>query len=76
VRGVEGLDPATARKVDFYTRQFVDALSPSNFVATNPEVLAATLETGGQNLLRGLENLLGDLQRGKGRLSITSIPSP
>ncbi|HEY8129760.1 MAG TPA: class I poly(R)-hydroxyalkanoic acid synthase [Hyphomicrobium sp.] len=71
VRGVEGLDPATARKVDFYTRQFVDALSPSNFLTTNPEVLAATLETGGQNLLRGLENLLGDLQRGKGRLSIT-----
>ena len=71
VRGVEGLDPAAARKVDFYTRQFVDALSPSNFLATNPEVLAATLETGGQNLLRGLENLLGDLQRGKGRLSIT-----
>ena len=71
VRGVEGLDPATARKVDFYTRQFVDALSPSNFVATNPEVLAATLETGGQNLLRGLENLLEDLRRGKGRLSIT-----
>jgi len=71
VRGVEGLDPATARKVDFYTRQFIDALSPSNFVATNPEVLAATLETGGQNLLRGLENLLEDLRRGKGRLSIT-----
>lgn len=71
VRGVGGLDPATARKVDFYTRQFIDALSPSNFVATNPEVLAATLETGGQNLLRGLENLLDDLQRGKGRLSIT-----
>ena len=71
VHGAEGLDSATARKVDFYTRQFVDALSPSNFVATNPEVLAATLETGGQNLLRGLENLLEDLQRGKGRLSIT-----
>ena len=71
VHGVEGLDSATARKVDFYTRQCVDALSPSNFVATNPEVLAATLETGGQNLLRGLENLLEDLQRGKGRLSIT-----
>jgi polyhydroxyalkanoate synthase len=71
VHGVEGLDAATARKLDFYTRQFVDALSPSNFVATNPEVLAATLETGGENLLRGLQNLLEDLQRGKGRLSIT-----
>src|ERR1700682_5963727 len=70
VREVKGMDDATAR-MDFYTRQFVDALSPSNFVATNPEVLTATLESGGQNLLRGLENLLGDLERGNGRLSIT-----
>jgi polyhydroxyalkanoate synthase len=51
VRGVEGLDPQTARKVNFYTRQFVDAIAPSNFIATNPEVLRATLETGGENLL-------------------------
>ena len=71
VREVKGMDDAAARKVDFYTRQFVDALSPSNFVATNPEVLTATLESGGQNLLRGLENLLSDLGRGAGRLSIT-----
>ena len=71
VREVKGMDDATARKVDFYTRQFVDALSPSNFLATNPEVLTATLESGGQNLLRGLENLLVDLERGNGRLSIT-----
>jgi polyhydroxyalkanoate synthase len=71
VRAVKGMDDATARRLDFYTRQFVDALSPSNFVATNPEVLTATLESGGQNLLRGLENLLVDLERGNGRLSIT-----
>src|SRR3974390_1966064 len=71
VREVKGMDDAAARKVEFYTRQFVDALSPSNFVATNPEVLTATLESGGQNLLRGLENLLSDLGRGAGRLSIT-----
>src|ERR1700726_3495768 len=71
VREVKGMDDATARKVDFYTRQFVDALSPSNFVATNPEVLTVTLESGGQNLLRGLANLLVDLERGNGRLSIT-----
>jgi poly[(R)-3-hydroxyalkanoate] polymerase subunit PhaC len=71
IREVQGMDEATARKVDFYTRQFVDALSPSNFVATNPEVLAETLNSGGQNLLRGLENLLVDLERGNGRLSIT-----
>ncbi|HLZ03869.1 MAG TPA: class I poly(R)-hydroxyalkanoic acid synthase [Bradyrhizobium sp.] len=71
VRDVKGMDKASARKVDFYTRQFVDAISPSNFIATNPEVLTATLESGGQNLLRGLENLLDDLERGGGRLAIT-----
>src|SRR6202023_2461410 len=56
--------------VDFYTRQFVDAIAPSNFLLTNPEVLRTTLESGGENLVRGLQNLLGDLERGKGRLSI------
>ena len=71
VRDVKDMDQATARKLDFYTRQFVDAMSPSNFIATNPEVLTATLESGGQNLLRGLENLLDDLERGDGRLAIT-----
>jgi poly[(R)-3-hydroxyalkanoate] polymerase subunit PhaC len=71
VHDVKGLDKATVRKVDFYARQYVDAISPSNFIATNPEVLTTTLQTGGQNLLRGLENLLTDLKRGDGRLSIT-----
>jgi polyhydroxyalkanoate synthase subunit PhaC len=71
VRDVKDIDQATARKVDFYTRQFVDALSPSNFIATNPEVLSATLESGGLNLLRGLQNLLDDLERGDGRLAIS-----
>jgi len=71
VRGVRDLDPDTAKKTDFYTRQFVDAISPSNFIATNPEVISRTLETGGQNLLRGLENLLADLERGNGRLAIS-----
>jgi polyhydroxyalkanoate synthase len=70
VRGVEGLDPHTAHQVEFYTRQFVDAISPSNFIGTNPEILRATLESGGENLVRGLSNLLDDLTRGKGRLSI------
>jgi polyhydroxyalkanoate synthase len=70
VRDVEGIDERTARKVDFYTRQFVDAIAPSNFVMTNPEVLRATIETRGENLLNGLKNLLDDLERGKGRLSI------
>jgi polyhydroxyalkanoate synthase subunit PhaC len=71
VRDVKGLDEETSRKVEFYTKQFVDALAPSNFMATNPEVLTRTIETGGDNLLSGLTNLLDDLQRGKGRLSVT-----
>ena len=71
VRSVKGLDKKTAHKVDFYTRQFVDAIAPSNFIATNPEVLRATIETGGENLLRGLSNLLDDMTRGRGRLAIT-----
>ena len=70
VRDVDGLDRRTAKKVDFYTRQFVEALSPTNFVLTNPEVLRATMETGGENLVRGLNNMLTDLERGKGRLAI------
>jgi len=70
VRDVEGIEERTARKVDFYTRQFVDAIAPSNFVMTNPEVLRATIESRGENLLNGLKNLLDDLERGKGRLAI------
>src|ERR1019366_8381338 len=71
VKQVDGLDDKTARKVDFYTRQFVDAMAPSNFVLTNPEVLRATIESRGENLLNGLKNLLDDLDRGKGHLAIS-----
>jgi polyhydroxyalkanoate synthase subunit PhaC len=70
VTHVDGLDTKTAQKVDFYARQFIDAMSPSNFLLTNPEVLRKTAETGGENLLKGLNNLLGDLERGKGKLHI------
>jgi polyhydroxyalkanoate synthase len=70
VNQLEGPDEKSNQKIDFYTRQFVDAMAPSNFVATNPEVLRATLESGGENLLRGLNNLLDDLGRGRGRLAI------
>lgn len=71
VQDVQGLDEHTAKKVDFYTRQFVDAMAPSNFVMTNPEVLRATVESGGENLIKGLEHLLKDLERGKGELRIS-----
>src|SRR6266550_2369580 len=48
----------------------VDALSPSNFALTNPQVLKATVESKGENLVKGLQNLLTDLERGKGQLAI------
>ena len=70
VSDAEGLDAKTQAKLTFYTRQFIDALAPSNFVATNPQVLRKTVETRGENLLRGLANMLEDLERGKGNLSI------
>jgi len=67
----ERLDPKLARKLDFYMRQMVDAISPSNFWLTNPEVLRATFESGGENLVKGLENMLTDLERGHGQLRIS-----
>jgi len=70
VADVANLDRQTARKVEFYTRQFVDAMAPSNFVGTNPKVLRTTAASGGENLLKGLDNLLKDLERGQGRLDI------
>jgi polyhydroxyalkanoate synthase len=71
VKGVPGLERQDQAKVDFFTRQFVSAVAPSNFALTNPAVLRKAKETGGQNLLDGLEHLLGDLERGKGRLQIS-----
>ncbi len=63
------LDAATKAKCSFYTRQFIDAMSPANFALTNPEVLKETVETHGQNLIKGLENLMQDMD--KGRISLT-----
>jgi polyhydroxyalkanoate synthase subunit PhaC len=71
VANVEGLDDRTKRKVDFYTRQYIDAFSPSNFALTNPEVFRATVASGGQNLVKGLNNLLDDIERGNGKLRIS-----
>ncbi|WP_416897177.1 MAG: PHA/PHB synthase family protein [Minwuia sp.] len=70
VHDVEGMDKHTAEKVEFYTKQFVDAMSPTNFVMTNPVVLRETLATNGQNLVKGLDHVLEDLERGHGKLAI------
>ena len=73
VASVEGIDEKARKKINFYTKQFVDALSPTNFVLTNPEVLKETLRTNGENLVRGLTHVLEDLERGNGRLAIRQV---
>jgi polyhydroxyalkanoate synthase len=70
VDAADGLDTRTRRKVQFLTRQMIDAASPSNFPLTNPEVLEETQRTNGENLLRGLAKLCEDLERGGGRLAL------
>ena len=70
VSNVVGLPEETQKKVNFFTRQYIDALAPSNFVLTNPQVLRETLSSGGRNLVRGLNNLLEDVERGNGQLRI------
>jgi polyhydroxyalkanoate synthase len=65
-----GLDEDERRRVAFYTRQFADAFAPTNFPLTNPEVLKATIASNGENLVKGLDNLLADIERGHGELSI------
>ena len=67
VGNLRGLDEKDAAKLAFYTRQFVDALAPTNFLATNPAALKETAETRGENLLRGLRSVLDDLERNEGR---------
>jgi len=71
VRTVDDIDEKTREKLEFYTRQWVDAMSPTNFVATNPKVLKAASETNGENLIKGLDHLLTDLEKGKGDLRIS-----
>ena len=73
VNDIDSLDERTARKVKFFTKQYVDAMSPTNFAALNPDVLKATVDSNGGNLLSGLNNLLDDLKKGKGELAIKMV---
>src|SRR6266436_5993677 len=70
VKDAEGLDPHTLQKADFYVRQIVNAIAPSNFVLTNPELLRETLATNAANLARGMHMLAEDIAAGGGDLRI------
>ena len=71
VSGARGVDAGAKRKVEFVTRQMIDAMSPTNFAMTNPDVLEETFRTRGENLTRGLMHLVSDLERGDGRLALS-----
>ena len=70
VRNAEGLDPHTRKKAEFYVNQITNAIAPSNFVLTNPEVLRETIASSGDNLVRGMQMLAEDIEAGKGTLKI------
>ncbi|MGJ5045798.1 PHA/PHB synthase family protein [Bradyrhizobium oligotrophicum] len=70
VHNAEGLDPHTRKKAEFYVNQITNALAPSNFVLTNPEVLRQTVASSGDNLVRGMQMLAEDIEAGKGSLKI------
>ncbi len=72
---VEGVEPLTKRRVEFFMKMLTDAFSPSNFLLSNPEALRAITESNGESLLKGMENFAADLERGAGQLSISQTDS-
>src|SRR6266852_1594694 len=73
---VEGLDEKQQRKLVFYLRQFLDAISPTNYTFTNPQVIHEIIQTGGQNIVTGMEHLLHDLRAGKMMMTDTDAFAP
>jgi polyhydroxyalkanoate synthase subunit PhaC len=71
VAGLENLPPADRKRVDYFTRQIVDLLSPTNFLGTNPDALERAVETDGESLVQGLENLVRDIEANQGDLLVT-----
>jgi len=71
VKDAAGVDEHTRAKAEFYVKQIANAISPSNFVLTNPELLRETLAANGENLVRGMRMLGEDIKAGQGHLKIT-----
>ena len=70
MKQLEHNDKNAAKRLQFFIKQYLDALSPANFIHTNPQIMAETIESHGKNLLRGLHNLLSDIETGSSRLMI------
>ncbi len=71
VEEMGGIDERQRRRLEFFSRQIVEMMSPANFLATNPEALERAVATEGESLVRGLENLVRDLERNDGELLVT-----
>ena len=71
VEDLEGLDQKDRKRLRYFSQQIVDMMSPTNFLGTNPEALTKAVETEGQSLVDGLENLVRDLERNDGQLLVT-----
>lgn len=71
LEGMEGVNANDKKRIEFFARQIVDMMSPANFLGTNPEALQRALETNGESLVRGLENLVRDVEKSDGELLIT-----
>ena len=71
VGDMETLDPADRKRVEYFTKQIVDMFSPTNFLGTNPEALEKAVETDGESLVNGLENLVRDIESNQGDLLVT-----
>ncbi|WP_187430483.1 Poly(3-hydroxyalkanoate) polymerase subunit PhaC [Roseobacter fucihabitans] len=70
VEDVSELDPGEKNRLTYFARQIVDMMSPTNFLATNPDALEKAIETEGQSLVHGLENLIRDLEANKGEMVV------
>ncbi|MCO6382985.1 class I poly(R)-hydroxyalkanoic acid synthase [Oceanicola sp. 502str15] len=66
VQGLEGMEPDDKKRLEYFSKQIVDLMAPTNFLATNPEALERAVETDGQSLVDGLENLVKDLEDHQG----------
>ncbi len=73
---IQGMDEHQQRKLVFYLRQFLDAISPTNFAFTNPQVIHETIQSGGQNLVTGMEHLLRDMKAGNIKMTTSDAFAP
>ena len=71
VNDMDGLDANERRRIKFFSQQIIDMMSPANFLGTNPEALSKAIETEGESLVQGLENLVRDIEKNDGELLVT-----